>query len=158
MQTSERPKLALKIPPVVVLLLALLAVYITDQVIPMSGFFGEWRYSISLGLLMIAVVIAVAGIVSFKRANTTVHPVKIEKASQLVTSGMFRFSRNPMYLGMLLISIAFAVRLDNPFALVWALGFQQYMNRYQIGPEERMLTQLFGDAYKQYMTRVRRWL
>jgi protein-S-isoprenylcysteine O-methyltransferase Ste14 len=71
---------------------------------------------------------------------------------------MFRFTRNPMYLGMLVLVISLTIKLDNPIALIWALAFQQYMNRFQIMPEERMLATLFGDTYKHYMNRVRRWL
>jgi protein-S-isoprenylcysteine O-methyltransferase Ste14 len=158
MQTPERSKLALKVPPVVVLLVALIAVYIHDQLFPLGNILGESRYMLAQVLFALAIFIAIAGIVSFKRAKTTVNPVQIEKASNLVTSGMFRITRNPMYLGMLLLVIGFAIRLDNPIALIWAVVFQQYMNRFQIFPEERMLAFLFGDAYENYMTRVRRWL
>jgi len=158
MQTPERSKLALKVPPVVVLLVVLIAVYIHDQLFPLGNILGESRYMLAQVLFALAVFIAIAGIVSFKRAKTTVNPVQIEKASSLVTSGMFRITRNPMYLGMLLLVIGFAIRLDNPIALIWAVVFQQYMNRFQIFPEERMLAFLFGDAYENYMTRVRRWL
>lgn len=100
----------------------------------------------------------VAGIISFRLAKTTVNPLRPEKASSLVTSGVYRYTRNPMYVGMLFLLMAWALYLDSPWALAGPLAFVLYMNRFQIGPEEKALEALFGDDFLDYKRRVRRWL
>lgn len=99
-----------------------------------------------------------AGVISFRRARTTVNPLKPETATALVTSGVYRYTRNPMYLGMLAILVAWAAFLASPAALLGPLGFWTYIQRFQIRPEEKMLTSLFGRAFTDYTSRVRRWL
>ncbi len=100
----------------------------------------------------------IAGIVSFWRAKTTVNPLKPDKATSLVSSGVYRITRNPMYVGMLFLLIAWAIYLTSPWALLGPLAFVLYMNRFQIAPEERALEALFGDDFSNYKNRVRRWL
>ncbi len=100
----------------------------------------------------------IAGLVSFRLAKTTVNPLRPEKASSLVTSGVYRYTRNPMYVGMLFLLMAWALYLDSPWALAGPLVFVLYMNRFQIGPEEKALEALFGDDFIDYKERVRRWL
>ena len=102
--------------------------------------------------------VMLAGVVSFSRARTTVNPLKPETTSALVTSGVYRHTRNPMYLGMLLLLVGWAACLASPAALVGALAFGLYIERFQIRPEERALAALFGGAYADYTSRVRRWL
>lgn len=158
MQMSKPSSLELKVPPALVFLIALGGIFLTEQFIPFDEFLGEYARMVSYILMSAALIFGISALVSFKRAKTTPHPIQIEKASTLVDSGVFRFSRNPMYLAMLLLTLAFAARLDNPVALLWALAFHQYISRFQIAAEERMLTKLFGDAYIDYCSRVRRWL
>ncbi|MCG9730872.1 isoprenylcysteine carboxylmethyltransferase family protein [Shewanella sp. Isolate13] len=109
-------------------------------------------------LLALGVLCAFAGVISFNRAKTTVHPLKPETASALVTSGIYRFSRNPMYLGMAFTLCAWACYLGNIWSLVGVIGFLLYMYRFQIRPEERALERLFGQAFIDYKKRVRPWL
>jgi protein-S-isoprenylcysteine O-methyltransferase Ste14 len=96
--------------------------------------------------------------VAFRRARTTISPVKASAASSLVTTGVYRFTRNPMYLGLLLTLLAWAAFLFNPVALLFVPIFVLYINRFQIKPEERTLSALFGGEYGAYQERVRRWL
>jgi protein-S-isoprenylcysteine O-methyltransferase Ste14 len=110
-------------------------------------------------------VIALAGIAlrarvtSFRRAQTTVDPTRPAKASALVVGGVYRLSRNPMYLGFLLLLLAWGVYLSHlPSLLLAPLAFVLYLNRFQITPEERALESLFGDEYRAYKREVRRWL
>lgn len=102
--------------------------------------------------------IAVAGVLEFRRARTTVNPLRPEQASVLVQGGIFRHTRNPMYLGMCLILIAWALWLAEPLALAGPALFVLYMNRFQIGPEENAMRALFGAEYADYQRAVRRWL
>jgi protein-S-isoprenylcysteine O-methyltransferase Ste14 len=102
--------------------------------------------------------IALSGAISFRRAGTTVNPMKPEKTSSLVTTGIYRVTRNPMYVGDLFVIVAWAVFLSAPWTLVGPLAFVLYMNRFQIAPEERVLSAMFGTDYSTYKARVRRWL
>ncbi len=116
------------------------------------------RLIASAGLLAIAICFTVSGIALFRKAETTVNPTTPEAASDLVTSGIYNYTRNPMYVGFLLLLIAWGIWLSNVYALVLPAGFILYMNRFQIGPEEEALQALFGDRYADYKSRVRRWL
>ena len=116
------------------------------------------RVAGALVLLLLGLGIAISGVVSFRRAKTTVNPVKINTASSLVSSGVFRLTRNPMYLGVLIALAGWAVYLANWLALPGLPLFVLYMNRFQIGPEERMMATLFGADYAAYKERVRRWI
>ena len=109
-------------------------------------------------IALIGLGIALSGNVAFHRARTTVNPFKPETASSLVTSGIYRFTRNPMYLGMFVALVGWAVFLANLLSAMTLLLFPLYITRFQIQPEERALLSLFGEPYASYMTRVRRWL
>ena len=100
----------------------------------------------------------VAGVVSFRRAKTTVNPLKPETTSALVTSGIYQVSRNPMYVGFALFLVAWAVYLSSPWALVGVVGFVQYIDRFQIQPEERALAVLFAAEFERYKNSVRKWV
>ena len=84
--------------------------------------------------------------------------MKPELSSSLVQSGIYTLTRNPMYLGFFLVLVAWAVYLSNALAFLILPVFIAYMNRFQIEPEERALKTLFGDAFTEYATRVRRWI
>ena len=107
---------------------------------------------------LVGAFFCLAGVVSFRRAKTTVNPLKPEQASSLVTSGIYRWSRNPMYVGFALFLVAWAAWLASPWTLLGVAGFVLYMNRFQIGPEERALASLFGIDFNHYCASVRRWL
>ena len=109
-------------------------------------------------IAVIGVCFDLAGIISFRLARTTINPMKPAKTSSLVYSGVYRVTRNPMYLGLLFILVAWAVFLSSPWALLGPLAFVLYMNRFQIGPEEKVLSDRFGGSYAEYQSRVRRWL
>lgn len=155
---SPQHWLALKVPPVVVFIVALFGVWICDYFWPMSGLLGDTKVLIASFLIAGGLLSGIAGVVSFKLAHTTLNPVNINKASSLVCSGIFRISRNPMYLGMLLIILGLVARLEHPVGLFLAISFVWYMNRFQIVPEESALTNIFGQSYVNYLRQVRRWL
>ncbi len=116
------------------------------------------RLALALALVCAGVSVALAGVVAFRRARTTVNPLKPGSASALVTSGIYRVTRNPMYVGFALCLLAWGLYLASPLALLGVPGFVLYLNRWQIIPEERALERLFGDDFRVYRQRVRRWL
>ena len=109
-------------------------------------------------LAIIGVAVVYAGLREFKKASTTVHPQHPGEASSVVTTGIYRFTRNPMYLGMLLTLLAWLAYLANVAAVIVPIAFVLYIARYQIRPEERILTEKFGPPYEAYLQSVRRWI
>lgn len=95
---------------------------------------------------------------AFGKAKTTIDPVKIERASSLVTTGIYRVTRNPMYVALTFLLCSWAAWLNQPLAILGPVVFALYITRFQILPEERTLTQKFGKSYDDYRRSVRRWL
>ncbi|MGE3844318.1 MAG: isoprenylcysteine carboxylmethyltransferase family protein [Vicinamibacterales bacterium] len=150
-------RLELKVPPpVVALCLALLIGWAPSLGRPEVSL--QVRVGLALVLVLIGLAIGISGIVAFRRARTTISPVNAGAASSLVTSGVYRFTRNPTYLGMLLMLLGWAAFLFKPVAVLFVATFALYINRFQIKPEEQVLSSLFGAAYIAYTARVRRWL
>ena len=104
---------------------------------------------------LIVLLIAISAFIKFK---TTINPLKPEQASSLVMTGIFKFSRNPMYLGMLLLILSLWIKTGAILGFIFVPGFIAYMNYFQILPEERAMTALFSGKYEVYCQQVRRWL
>ncbi|MDO9623853.1 MAG: isoprenylcysteine carboxylmethyltransferase family protein [Pseudomonas sp.] len=147
-----------RIPPPLVATLFALVMWPLASVLPGIAVGEPLRLAATAGVLLLGAFFCLAGVVSFRRARTTVNPLKPQTASALVSSGIYRISRNPMYLGFALFLVAWTLFLASPWALVGVLGFVLYMNRLQITPEERALAALFGAEYERYRSSVRRWL
>jgi protein-S-isoprenylcysteine O-methyltransferase Ste14 len=98
------------------------------------------------------------GLLAFRAARTTINPMAPQRTRALVTGGVYRITRNPMYVGMALLLSAWAVALGSMWALAGPLGFMLFITRFQIRPEEQALHALFGETYAAYCRRVRRWL
>lgn len=150
--------LELKIPPPAVAALLGLAMWGAARILPSRHLAGSARTWIALPLAALAVAIALAAVSAFARARTTINPTTPQDSSSLVASGVFSMSRNPMYLSLLVLLVAWAVFLSSVWVLAGPIVFVCYMNRFQILPEERALAQLFGAQYAAYQARVRRWL
>jgi protein-S-isoprenylcysteine O-methyltransferase Ste14 len=150
--------LELKIPPAIVFLVACVACYYTPDILPYSFILGDSTIMVSRMLFALAIVIGVMGLLTFKKASTTVDPVNINKASNLVTEGIFQFTRNPMYVAMALGIISIGMRFDSALNLVWLLVYVMFITRFQIMPEERALLKIFGEPYAEYLQKVRRWI
>jgi protein-S-isoprenylcysteine O-methyltransferase Ste14 len=116
------------------------------------------RLLVAAALGGIGIAIAIGGVMSFRRAKTTVSPLKPETSAALVSTGVYSFTRNPMYLGMVLALFAWAAYLSSVWSLVGPVFFALYITRFQIVPEERALDRLFGAPFAEYKKRVRRWL
>ena len=147
----------LKLPPVIVFLLFALGMYLLSLWLPFGFFDFFGRLLLAKVLIGLAVTIGLISLVQFFRSKTTVNPQKPNRASSLVTNGLYAFSRNPMYLALLLLLLAVGLYFGNAFNTLIAAGFVGYMNRFQIIPEERLLLDKFGKAYTQYLTKTRRW-
>jgi protein-S-isoprenylcysteine O-methyltransferase Ste14 len=106
----------------------------------------------------LSAAIALWAFVSFWIAKTTINPLDPSRASKLVTSGIFRVTRNPMYLSLLLLLIAYTIRLGAWVEGIGPILFAAYVTRFQIIPEERILTEKFGEPYVAYKSRTRRWI
>lgn len=150
--------LELKVPPPIVALVLALLMWLTPVVTGLVQMSHTTRVFWAVVLMCIGQGISIAGLLAFRRARTTVNPVKASLASSLVVKGVYRYTRNPMYVGFLLTLLAWAVFLANPFSLLWVVLFVLYITRFQIIPEERVLTSLFGAEYEAYKGRVRRWV
>jgi protein-S-isoprenylcysteine O-methyltransferase Ste14 len=147
-----------KIPPPVVGLAIAAGMWAVAGLPPFLRFLDPVRFSLTAGLAAIGVAIALSGVLAFRRARTTVNPLKPETSAALVSSGVYSFTRNPMYLGMVMVLIAWAVYLSSVWCLVGPLAFAWFITRFQIIPEERVLEKLFGADFSAYQKRVRRWL
>ena len=111
-----------------------------------------------IGLAQFSGLMALAAFVTMSRARTTINPFSPMRATQLVTGGPFRFSRNPLYLSLLLLLVAYALRLDAWLVWLAPAAFAAYVTWFQIIPEERVLRRKFGDAFVRYCARTRRWI
>jgi protein-S-isoprenylcysteine O-methyltransferase Ste14 len=150
--------LELRIPPMLVAAMAGLAIWLTDRYAPVLQFDFAARREVATAIALAGCAVAIAGVVSFRRARTTMNPLRPDGASTLVIAGIYRFTRNPMYLGVSLCLFGWALYLGSAMALVWPLVFVAYMNRFQIAPEEIALSARFGAAFETYCARVRRWI
>ncbi|RUO24533.1 isoprenylcysteine carboxylmethyltransferase family protein [Aliidiomarina minuta] len=131
----------------------ILALLFPQLNVPFTGSVGVATVIASIGI-----AVAVLGVLEFRKADTTVDPRFPDRSSQLVASGVYRLSRNPMYLGFLLILFGWAWYLMSLLAFLWLPLFVVYMNRFQIQPEERYMVHKFGEEFHAYTARVRRWI
>lgn len=149
--------LELKIPPPVVALLFAAAMWLVPHAFGTFGLPLGWRIGLGIALACIGQVISISGMVAFRRARTTINPLKPSAASSLVQRGVYRFTRNPMYVGLLLSLAGWAVYLGHAFPFLGLPVFVWYITQFQIKPEERILTSMFGAQFTGYTQRVRRW-
>lgn len=145
-------------PPVAVVLVTGALMWLVARATPAFAFALPARRPVALVCALAGLALATSGIASFRRARTTVDPRMPASASSLVHSGLYRWTRNPMYAGMALVLLGWALFLANGLALALVPAFLVYMTRFQIQPEERALTSVFGQDYVAYTSRVRRWL
>jgi len=150
--------LALKvIPPVQLIICA-------GLMFSLSCYFPQYHFSLALSFPLIIVLITTASIIgglaifNFHKHNTTFHPHTPEKTSKVVDTGIYAYSRNPMYLALVLVLLALALYLKNVTCFAVIPLFIWYITRYQIKPEEVMLDKLFPIDYQAYSQKVRRWL
>lgn len=150
--------LELRIPPVALLILFGFGMWFLSWLVPiMTVSFPGRRLAASL-FACLGIAIGLIGVTVFRSAGTTVDPRVPKKSSAIVSSGIYGWSRNPMYLGLLSILLGWALYLANGLSVPCLALFVLYMNRFQIRPEEKAMLSGFGDEYRSYMNSVRRWL
>jgi protein-S-isoprenylcysteine O-methyltransferase Ste14 len=147
-----------RIPPPLVMLITAFAMWAAAQSAPALPIGTLPRLAIVLAVAICAGFFAISGFRAFGRAKTTTNPAKIEEASALVTTGIYQYTRNPMYLGLATLLLAWAIYLAVPWAFLGPAAFVLFITRFQIMPEERVLKSKFGSPYAAYQNRVRRWL
>jgi len=157
MKTYLHP-LALRVPPLVVASLAGLGAWIIAHAFPALRMESAARIWLAAAFGLLGVGFSLLGVISFRRARTTVNPTKPGAATALVVSGVYRFTRNPMYLGFLSLLLGEIAWLGSPIAFIAAPALVCYLNRFQIAPEECALRERFGAKFIAYTTRVPRWL
>lgn len=150
--------LALKVPPVAQVIITAAAMYGVSKMVPALTFSLNGSTALAVGLGVIGMSLGVMGVTQFRIAQTTPNPQALEKVSSLVTSGIYRYSRNPMYLGLVLILLGWAFYLSHFLAFVLLPVFILCMTRFQIQPEEQMMARKFGKTYQAYLNKVRRWI
>ena len=150
--------LELKVPPPVVALVVALLMWGCASLTPSADVPLVWRVSFGLALFAAGLALRLAAQWSFVQAGTTVNPLDPSRSSAFVSRGVYRFSRNPMYLGRVLQLLGWAAFLANPAAVLLVPLYVLYVTRFQIVPEERALSAQFGGEYARYIQTVRRWL
>jgi len=151
-------KLELKIPPLLLMVIFAALMWQISRQLPLPLLpapYGQITFAV---LLLCGIFFLIAAAVPFRKVRTTVNPMTPGDASSLVIEGIYKRTRNPMYVGCLLILVGWSFFLSNLYSLIFSFGFVIYMNRFQIQPEERSLTALFGDEYQAYQNQVRRWI
>lgn len=147
-----------RIPPPLVAVLIGVAMWGTARLGPWVELSPVLRIAVAAAVAVTGVAFNVAGMVAFQRAQTTLNPMNPEKASTLVTTGVYRITRNPMYVGGAILLVSWAVYLSSVWALLGPLLFVLYITKLQILPEERALSAMFGSRFDAYRAQVRRWL
>lgn len=150
--------LDLKIPPLLLAAICAALMWGVTFLAPDWRFDLPIRNALAVALALLGAGIALAGVVAFRLARTTVNPLAPHAASALVHTGIYRWTRNPMYLGVLVALLGWAVHLAHPLPFLLLPVFVLYLNRHQIAPEESALRTRFGSEFDAYCTRVRRWL
>lgn len=151
-------RLESRVPPPAVALLFAGAMWLLARQFPSLFAQIPMKSVIAFTLAGLALGTIVAGAVEFHRAKTTVNPLKPDATTALVTSGVYRLTRNPMYVGMATILLAWAIYLSHPLALLGVVAFVAYIHRFQVVPEERAMRALFPGSFEAYAKKVRRWL
>lgn len=150
--------LELRIPPLALFVGFVAAILAAGAYFPAANVAFPGHQALAVMAFLFGWGIVGAGVFEFHRAKTTMSPFSPERTASIVSSGIYRWSRNPMYLGMALALFGVAAWRSSLPGYGLALVFCAYMTRFQIKPEERTLLKLFGSEFSAYMTQVRRWI
>ncbi|MEO7013132.1 MAG: isoprenylcysteine carboxylmethyltransferase family protein [Dokdonella sp.] len=147
-----------RIPPPVIGLLTTALMWAMAAYGPRFAIEADLKHVLMGVLVLIGIAFDVLGILAFRDSRTTISPLRPERSSSLVTGGVYRITRNPMYVGMVFFLLAWSVFLSTLLPLAGIVVFVLYITRFQIQPEERALERIFGEQYSAYCARVRRWI
>ena len=146
----------IKIPPPILVIILTSLVYFSSTKLELI--YLPYRHIVSVIILIIGLIVIVSPVVDFIKSKTTINPVKFKNVNRLVTTGIYRYSRNPMYLGMILIIISTTVYYLNFLSVFSPLIFYIWINKFQINREEIFLEDKFGNEYLKYKSKTRRWI
>ena len=145
-----------KIPPPIVTLTFGLAIYFSGPLFPDLS--NKIFNILSLIFLILGIITLASAVSSFKEQKTTINPIAIDKASSLVITGAFKYSRNPMYLGMVFFLLAITAKFNLIGGIVFTFLFASFITKFQIIPEEAVMKEIFGEEFNDYKQKTRRWL
>ena len=146
----------IKIPPPLIVLTLIISIYFSSKKIDLINI--PFQLEISFFILSLGILIFINPVLKFIKSKTTINPIQFEETNRLVTSGIFKYSRNPMYLGMLMIIISTSIFYLNIYSILTPFLFVFWINKFQIKREEIFLTEKFGKEYLSYKNKTRRWL
>ena len=150
--------LELKIPPPIVALLCAIGMVVLPDLIGLEAFEVPSQSWVAGLVILFGLSFDLLGLIEFRRHATTINPLSPNKSSQIVSSGIYRLTRNPMYLGMAIVLVGVTIWSGSPLGLLMVLVFALYITRFQIEPEERILEAKFGEAFLEYKSTVKRWI
>jgi protein-S-isoprenylcysteine O-methyltransferase Ste14 len=150
--------LELKVPPPIAAVLVGAAMWGAAHRLAAVDLTGQWRFAIAVVCAALGFVVAFSGFLAFHRAKTTVSPIHPQAASSVVTDGVYGYTRNPMYVGLTALLTGWAVWLSVPWLFLGPAALMLFLTRFQIVPEERVMSSKFGREFDEYRKRVRRWL
>jgi protein-S-isoprenylcysteine O-methyltransferase Ste14 len=151
--------LELKVPPLALTVAAAIVVVVVSFLHEGATAIDQVTARLAGGVIaLVGLSLALRGVIDFRRARTTVDPRHPERSARVVTDGIYRWTRNPMYLGFVLLLLGLAIALQNTFGLLVTALSASFLQRFQIAPEERWLGKQFGAEYDTYRARVRRWI
>lgn len=145
-----------KIPPPVLTIIFIVIAYVAKWTIPIPFVVPNFLRNIGFILIVIGFLLGIAAFSEFRKARTTIDPHG--SVSSIVTSGIYRFTRNPIYVGFLLMLIGIPLNSGTYWGIILVPVFIYFMNRLVIEREEAYLEKKFGEVYTSYKSRVRRWL
>lgn len=151
-------RLELLIPPLLVLMIFVILMWCIALLLPSFTLGIKPNFSLSIFMVLAGFLLVLISSASFIRVKTTLNPMRPELTSVLVKAGVYRYSRNPVYLGLLIMLLGWFVYLNNILAGLLVIAFVCYMNRFQIEPEEKALFKRYGAEFEDYKRLVRRWL
>ncbi|MGH7624660.1 MAG: methyltransferase family protein [Gemmatimonadaceae bacterium] len=155
MPDSARDTAGVILPPPLIYLAGLVLGYVLHRVHPLPIYHPRITFPVGLAFVLAGIFINAAGIREFRRAQTSFIPT--QPSSALLQRGPFAWTRNPLYLAMTLVYIGVSLLLQSLWPLIWLVPVLVVMHYGVIRREERYLERIFGDAYREYGGRVRRW-
>ena len=155
---SDMKSLERKLPPLLIFTILCIANKYTSNVFDTLSVTLPLAPIVLLTCLILSAFIGFAGVYEFRKVKTTINPIEVKQAIKVVDTGVFSFTRNPMYLSMFILLFGFAYWQQNILSMLITFTFVFYINRFQILPEEAAMEELFGATYVDYKQRVRRWI
>ncbi len=146
----------IKIPPPLIVLVLIISIYFSSTKLDLIHI--PFQLEISFFTLSLGILIFINPVLKFIKSKTTINPIQFDKTNKLVTSGIFKYSRNPMYLGMLMIIISTSIFYLNIYSILTPFLFIFWINKFQIQREEVFLAEKFGKEYLSYKNKTRRWI